>query len=664
MKILIKKLLTIIVTVSFFISIMSILRINLLLNTKIFNYISIVSSFLFSITLIYKYLEGNKQTKYTSSEDSCKNRNKKIAFIILLMNIVLVSVIRHKFFSTTFTTDHPMKYANYVEPAIFMNKNRDLFSYQKKYYLNDPDNLSGEKLSLNHLPIMEWLLCISYRISSFSTEFTTRFTMHCIFLMNIILTFLYLKEWVSDINSALISFFISINPTINFVHYVTVLDALLITFTFSSLLLLKKYFKSGKFLYLQLSGIIFGLGIITKSSIFLWTFPIFLVQCFFENKSNIKKLIADTLVFSFFSLIQLIPLVFVIYRYPYSSIFSNIVRTILWIFTNIILIKILNQKNIDYLRSIEFKKQWKTSLSIFFIFILFAFYFLVKNKIFNYSEDFLVDSDLIFYLPMYETIFKKLIVYTDSYFLFCLFLLQLIISIIRLIRKEYDKKDILIISISSAFFIYLILASKVIFIHNYYNAFLILTILINSLTIIYELFTKSFHIIKIILIIFMIIYTKESIKGIYSIMSFNQDKYREIQEFVKNRTSENYRCIYNINKYSYYAPIIDSGEINGNQILQANQFVQNIRNIGLKKSLKKYNINCFVQEKDLLNPKDFFEFQYRNKKINEPLNRDQIIMNEKSKEKQNDNYIENQDLIDANYDVILETNNFYIYELN
>ncbi len=245
-----------------------------------------------------------------------------------------------------------------------------------------------------------------------------------------------------------------------------------------------------------------------------------------------------------------------------------------------------------------------------------------------------------------------------------LFFLAIISFTKIIISKEIKQKsDIFIISILGSFLSYLVIASKVIYIHNYYNIFLIIPILISLYVLINKIRKVSFYIYFIVSIIITTYFLFISKIKVLEIMSFYRINYIEIKEYVKNNTNSFNRCIYSINTYSYYAPIIDSEEINGNQILESKEFVSDVNILGLENTLKKYNINCFIQEKSENNYKDFFTNIYGTKIIFNKSTREEIIKGKKQNLIDNKNYIEQLEL-NINYNLIKETQNFKIYLLN
>ncbi len=421
MKKKLQQIIKILVFISLSISFLSFFKINFYVEIIFFKLITFLA--LITVTLIFsdkyfKYLIANK--KESTIEQFFLKRERVISNFLLIIFFIFLTIFRVKFFNTPFTTDHPMKYAAYVEPANYIVKSKNIFNYQKKYYLNNVSNLEGEKLDLNHFPIFEWLLASTYYFLNIPIELATRIFLHLLLITNLTLIYIYLSKKVSYFTSVLATSVIALNPIINFSHYVTVIDSLLITFTFLSLILFEKYQKNRNVKYLILSAITLGIGTITKSSIFIWTYPIVFISSFLKNNKNYKKTIIENFIFLFLSLGQFIPLVLVVFNYSKISLYQNILNNFIWFITIILIYKFTNEFLFKKLNKLPVKTIY--FFSIFLISISSISLFLLKEKIFFYADDFLTSKNLIFYLPMYEKIFKNLLVFIVEPIIFYVFI--------------------------------------------------------------------------------------------------------------------------------------------------------------------------------------------------------------------------------------------------
>ena len=408
--------------------------------------------------------------------------------LILLAILILFTIVKVPYFDVSFTGEHTMKYNTYVEPAKYMYETNNPFWYQLKYQVNPVDNPQGILTTFGHLPFLEWGLFLTYNLfPSNSLELNTRFFTHFLGLLIIIFGYLFFTKWFSKKQSLIITFLTSINPIINFISFVTVEDSLLILFTFVTLIYLSKYIKKGNISDLFYTGLFFGIGISLKYSIFLWLFPIIFILFAFNNK-KLSELIKNLGIIGTLSLLSVIAFRTSINQIPTKIIFS-LLKFFIWICVFILIFYLLKKYNNQLNKFSKFLVKKKISFLIgVIITMLVGIAFLYFTGIYKVSNEFLTDSSLIFNWDMYKHMLNEQFKPYMTNNVYYLGLSGFIFSLFFGLKKQ--RKILLSFFIGA--FVYWILASKVMFFHNYYTHIIMIPFCL-SIGIVFYLIGKSFR---------------------------------------------------------------------------------------------------------------------------------------------------------------------------
>jgi len=459
--------------------------------------------------------------------------------IILLLILVMFTVVKAPYFDVSFTGEHTMKYNSYVEPAKYMYEQNNPFWMQKKYQANPVNNPQGIFSTFGSPPLNEWgLLTMFYLFPNNSLEFNTRLFTHSVGILILIFAFIFFSKWFSKKNALIITFLLAINPIINFSSFVTIQDSWLILFTFVSLIYLSNYIKSKSISDLFYTGLFFGIGTSLKYSIFLWLFPIIFILLAFNSK-KLSEFIKGVGIISVLSLLPIIAFRTSLRYLPTNVIFSFL-KFFLWIGVFILIFYLLKkyEHKIDKFLDLLVKNKILFLMEIIAI-VIGGIAFLYFTGIYKFSNEFLTDSSLIFNWDMYKHMLNKQFKPYMTSPVYYLGLIGFVFSLFFGLKKQ--RKILLSFFIGA--FVYWILASKVMFFHNYYTNIIMITFAL-SIGIMFYLIGKSFKkksllIITLLLLILLVFPASydTNVKRLGKEKDMNQ--LNKVSEFLINNTNEN-----------------------------------------------------------------------------------------------------------------------------
>jgi 4-amino-4-deoxy-L-arabinose transferase-like glycosyltransferase len=517
----------------------------------------------------------------------------------LLLILTMFTAIKAPYFNISFTGEHTMKYNTHVEPAKYMNERNDPLWMQRKYLSDPVNNPQGIFNNFGNPPLMEWGLLSTYKLfPENSLEFNTRLFTHLLGIIILILSYFFFKKWFNTKQVLLIIFLLAINPIINLLSFVTVLDSWLLIFTLISLIYINQYISKKNITSLFWAGLFFGIGVSLKMSIFLWLFPIILIILLFNSKA-INNFIKNIFIIGFLSLLPLVAHKTSL-RYLPSEFFLSLTKFIFWVLIFISLYLILkkyhNKLNnfVNYI--LKYKFLWILS---FIIIIFFSIFFIKFTGLNSLSNEFFTDSTLIFNWHMYDHIFNTQI---KKYYLTpFVYYLGLIGFLFTLFFIKKRKQKIVLFSFLFASLLYLILGSKVIFFHNYYTGIIMFTfilgvsILIFNLTKIYKNRFLSLSI--LILFILLIFPISHNQVRVYLKRERNHPVYlNEVSEFLMNNTNEN--DIYIDESSLLTLTILTSrARIESSKLINQ-EIIKSIKRNGFSKAMEDYNIIYLITTGD------------------------------------------------------------------
>jgi hypothetical protein len=572
-------------------------QLNFANTTNINKYVILIFIILSFYTFYFNKNNLNNTMVVDSTQNLGRKTTSKFYILPLLIIIILFTAIKAPFFSTSFTGEQSKKYNASVEPAMYMaEKNNPLISVKK--YLADPiSNPNGNFKGYLQPPLMEWGLAITYKIfPENSIEFNTRIFMNISGILLIIFIFLFLKKIFSIKESLVATFLISLNPVVNLCSYATVYDGIMTLFAFASLLVLKKFLKEKKILKLFYASTLFGISVCMKYSVFLWLTPLSLILICsnFKNKVEIVKLL---LIYNIFPLIMLM-----IVRVSFKEISINPFKSIMILCTLSICYLMINISIIKWEEKINkiIEKLLKNTVVLIAFPILILSLLLAYIKIFQIKTSiFLTSSRVIFEPKIYEYILNLISVYSTKLILI-LGLLGIILTII--FEKKSKKSRIFILGLSIGSVVYLIIASKVIFFHEYYTLIFQLTLTIATVHFLKNLLkisstSKIKRIISfVVMILLLTTLTMELFIGTKKMVSSTKNGYLEATQYLISNTkpSDFFIPQYSTNFFSIYTkrPSLDRFSYIENQ-----EFKNIVKEKGLKSAMDEINIKYIISTK-------------------------------------------------------------------
>jgi len=542
-----------------------------------------------------------------------------VYLLILLAILIIFTIIKAPYFGISFTGEHTMKYNTYVEPAKYMAEQNNLFLNQRKYLANPVTNPKGIFSSFGSMPIMEWGLFLIYKLlPSNSLEFNTRLFTHFLGILILISAYFFFSKWFSKFISLIFTFLLAINPIINLTTFVTVADSWLILFTFVSLIFFSNYLKNKRINNLFYSGILVGIAFSIKFSIILWLFPIVFFLMIYKFK-ELYRVFSSSGIFVFLTLLPYLCFKTSIKNFPKYSLFSFILFFI-WILFFIFIWYFLKKK-INLLE--EFCKKIVENKPLFFIstiiILLMGIFFIWFNKLYSYFPEFLTDSQLLFNFTMYKyMLLEQFKIYLTN----PMFFLGLMGFVFALFFGS-KKVKMIVLAFFAGSLIYWILASKVIFFHNYYTCIIMITFSLSS-TLLFNNFlklsNKKLQAIFFLVIIGIIIIPPSSgqIDGFLSKEKGNFNDFLKIKDYLIENSNED--SIYIDDSYLLTLTILTGRSRIEEYNLIHQEIRDSIKKIGFSKTLKKYNIKYLITNRkepryeryaNLFSNKDLSSISYR-----------------------------------------------------
>jgi len=513
----------------------------------------------------------------------------------LILILALFIFIKYPYMDLNFTGYHEMKYSAYVEPAKHMLDHNMLWNERK--YIADPVLLvDGTYDTFGTYPLMEWGLYTTFKLfPNNSVEFNTRVFTAFIGTLLMISAYLFFKIFFSKKQTLLILFLLSINVIIQFLTYVTVVDNLIILFFFISLYFLVRGLKANDMRTIFLAGIIAGIGINLKYSLIIFLLPIALILIWFYEKISVIRRFNYLLFFLPNLILQTVIFRISIRYLPtnillYSSIFIALIALQIILYLNIKKISFYSEKFIE--RYLNFKT--------FFLFItvpaIILIIALIKIEwIDALIKDGITDQYLIFNWQMYKTFFENYRNWlTDPiYYLSLIGLFGVIISKIRKIK-------LLFFGFLVSALTYLIVASKIIYFHEYYNHIIIITFVLLISNFVYLSYKSldKFHLKFIFLILVLGLILPPNISNGKEMLSKQDEDVIDVANYLNAHMKEDEYFSGDVRStISFYADrkMWKVGvQFRDNDILYQNFRKDSILGLNIGKLMKKYRTKYYV----------------------------------------------------------------------
>jgi len=303
---------------------------------------------------------------------------------------------------------------------------------------------------------------------------------------------------------------------------------------FLSFILLDQYFDSKKISKLFWAGVIIGIGIAIKYSMFLWVAPISFMLIYYMSQDKVYFL-RDFAIYLMLGILIVISDHTSTQNLPITPV-SSILLLLLWGGVFAILNIIISRYEVRMYQFIENVYKSKIIIGVTAVVIIITgVYFWKYMNFSDWSDDFLTDTSLILNPKLYQYMLR---IQFKEYMTPNAFWIA-IVGIIMILPTKENKFKKLTISFLFGSVIYWILASKVIFFHNYYSLIIIILFCLSCAFVIYYILSnikgvigKTFILFLFILLVFPFTYRasvdrlkiKEDISGINDYISRNTNE--------------------------------------------------------------------------------------------------------------------------------------------
>ena len=523
-----------------------------------------------------------------SSKFQEKFSKKEIIYSVLFVLILLLFLyIKLPYFENSLTEDRFIKYQESVEPALNMLNSGNLTEF-KYNYLANPLNTAPIKV-INHLPVYEYGLLITYKLLPFnSLESNTHlfaFLMGCLFLLSV---YLFSNTIFPKPFSIILILVLALSPIVNYSSFLIVGDTLMLSFLFFSLLSLQKFKEKNSNKLFFTASLLFALAILTKVSAVLIAIPILLFIFLKDEKEKSKSgskfilfsiltafIVGILLLFlrnfmSYFilSLVSLIiGMAIIYYLSTKSTILTNKLQSI---------INKLNRDNIT--KSIS----WTTILVI----IAYSYYYLYNN----FLGGALTNTYSILNWKIYTQLIQDLISYLTPQVFF-----PALLGIVSLFIIKTDKKiKTILIAFLTSSFLYWVLLSRILFFHDYYQLIIIFTFCLFFSYFVYSLSKifqdKTSGIIFLILVLLLLL--PASFQHSREVIGPEAKEAKQAAEYLSSTMDNNQ---YFISGGTAQILSLYSGRNHVQlQDLKTDKIADDIKTKGFGETLNKLNITYFV----------------------------------------------------------------------
>lgn len=516
-----------------------------------------------------------------------------VNLLILFSILAMFTIVKAPYFGVSFTGEHTMKYNSHVEPAKYMYERNDPFWMQQKYQANPITNPQGIFPTFSSPPFMEWGLLTTFYLFPHNTlELNTRLFTHSLGISILLLVYIFFGKWFSKRTALIICFLMAINPIINFLSFVTVLDSWAIIFAFTSLTFFTDFINTRKSSALFFAGLFFGIGSVVKYSVFLWLFPITLLILVFNLKR--KYLVIKSLgIMGFLSLTTFATHFTSIRNLPSDATLS-LLKFLFWVFFSVGAFIFLS--NFDNKINLVCQKLLEKKLILFGTVlgaIIIAILFISFSGVMSLSNEFLTDSTIIFNIRMYEHMLNQQF---KSYMTANVFYLGIVGFVTSFFLMRKRRRAIILLSFLLGSLAYWVLASKSIFFHNYYTGIIMVTFIIaivENLSALLYIFKRKIYF-YMLLLLFTLIILPGSIRSNIERISRERDikALQSVANYIIEHTKQD--DFYFDDSFLLTLTFL-TGRPRG--FLPANDYTRNlVEKDGFSSTLAKYSIRFFITE--------------------------------------------------------------------
>ncbi len=401
----------------------------------------------------------------------------------LLAIIVLFTAIKAPHFDLPFTGWHALKYNTYVEPAMYMAELNDPLHYEQRYAAS-PTNPRGIS-SIQGLPLMEWGLYATYELLPLSLEVETRLFTHVLGLLTLIFGYLFLRYWLPRPLTLLTLLLLALNPIFGFSTYVTVYDSITMLCTFVSLWALTLYLRLGESRGLFWAGVVLGIGVAVKYSVFLWLAPMSLALIAFRLRDP-ARIVRDSLLLLVIAGLPLLVTRTAVRGLPEAPV-AAVITLLAWLGVFAVVHWLLTRRQELLDRPLAVFRSHPFSLvAVLALSIAVAGGLFWALGLYGFAPNFLTDSTLLFEPRLYKFMLLRQF---RQYATAPVFWLAVgVIPLIILLKHGRAKELALAFGIGSV--AYWTVASKAMFFHDYYTVIIMATMSLGAAMVVY--FAVSF----------------------------------------------------------------------------------------------------------------------------------------------------------------------------
>ncbi len=539
----------------------------------------------------------------------------------VLAVLVVFTMIKAPYLNLPFTGEHYVKYNTYVEPAVHMMERNDPFWFQQKYAADPVANPEGMRRDINYFPLYEWGLFLTYKMLPFGTiEFKTRIFAHLIGVLMLLLAYAFFRFYMAKKLALILLSLIAINPIISLATYVTNLDILAIVFMFASFIALNRYFRIRRFRDLFVSGLLLGTGISIKFSILIFVVPIGILLIWYQRRSRVE-FARDAFLYTALGGLVTVGIVVTVARLLRNPIQGTAVG--LAFSAVLVAIYVLLKRraeDLDGLVRNVFERKYLAGATVLILLAVGALAYRML-EMGNYSDEFLTDRTLLWNHRLYEYMLRHQF---KSYLTVNVFWLSAGGFMIWLLMRRSDVKN-LILSFGIGSAIFWIVASKSIFLHNYYTIIIMITFSMLSALFLYcVVMNLSRASMKIIVLgTFAVLIMPRGFEATAEQLGRYEDV-SEVTRYVNSHTAEGDFVLFEGGALTSLSITTGRGLVYPTAMV-CDQVREEIRKNGFAKTMEKYRVRFFLTSYD--NP-HFVDFAplFKDTKIKEPgFNRNKFI---------------------------------------
>lgn len=422
--------------------------------------------------------------RLTSCNVDRKSYKESFISIVLLAIIISFSLyVKVPYLEYPFTGEHTMKYNTYVEPALYMVEKDSPFVMQTKYYIDPIENPMGIYDYFWVPPIIPWGLFVTYKLlPGVSVELATRIFTSLVGVLILITSYLLARKFTNNVSALVFVALLAINPIIQFIGFVTVIDSILLLFMLLSMRKLYDWYVNSDHDNLIYAGLLYGIGNSFKYSLTFWYLP-FVFLLIFTSDSVWRTKIVHFILFNISAAIPFLIAQSGI-RFLPSLLYLELIILFLWSLLLFVLFKYREElyEKVETVTNILLKS--KKIISLIATFGLSSLgvilYFINNNS--NLLQETLTDRRLFLNFDLYQHIIIEQVMNYATTPLF-------IIGLIGIIFSVFLYKYSVLYKFTTLYFIgiliYIIATAKVLFFHNYYTTPIMLALALGGFSILH-----------------------------------------------------------------------------------------------------------------------------------------------------------------------------------